>query len=65
MSSQQKRKQIITFKQNITPDLKIENKYLFHPPTHTHEDLTVVQGAGYQVNAKQNIVDKKDINSYK
>ena len=60
-----KRKPIIKFKQHITPDFKIENKYLLHPPTHSHEDLTVVQGAGYQLNARQNIVIKTDVNSYK
>ena len=60
-----KRKPIIRFKQRITPDFKIDNSTPLHPPTHTHEDLTVVQGAGYQLNAKQNIVEKTDINSYK
>ena len=64
MSDQRKRKPIIQVKQHITPDFKIENKYLFHPPYQTHEDLTVIQGAGYQVNAKQMIIDKKDVNSY-
>ena len=51
-------------KQRITPDFKIENKYLLHPPTHTHEDLNVIQGASFQLNAKQNIIEKKDVNSY-
>ena len=55
---------VFHFVQRITPDFKIENKYLFHPPYQTHEDLTVIQGAGYQVNAKQMIIDKKDVNSY-
>ena len=57
-------KKLFPFKQRITPDFKIENKYLFHPPTHTHEDLTVVQGASFQLNAKQCILEKNDINSY-
>ena len=61
---QPKRKPIIRFKQRITPDFKIENKYLLHPPTHTHEDLTVIQGGSHQLNAKQNIVIKTDVNSY-
>ena len=51
-------------KQRITPDFKIENKYLLHPPTHTHEDLNVIQGSSFQLNARQNIIEKKDVNSY-
>ena len=57
------RKQFIV-KQRTTPDFKIENKYLLHPPTHTHEDLNVIQGASFQLNARQNIIEKKDVNSY-
>ena len=60
-----KRKPIIRFQQHITPDFHVENKYLLHPPTHKTENLNAVQGAGHQLNAKQNIVDKNDINSYK
>ena len=60
-----KRKPIIKFKQHITPDFHVENKYLLHPPTHTHENLNAVQGGSYQLNAKQNIVIKTDVNSYK
>ena len=63
--SGQRRKPIIRFRQHITPDFHVENKYLLHPPTHTHEDLTVVQGGSHQLNAKQNIVEKTDVNSYK
>ena len=57
------RRQFIV-KQRITPDFKIDNSTPLHPPTHTHEELTVVQGASFQLNAKQNIVEKKDVNSY-
>ena len=60
-----KRKPIIKFKQHITPDFHVENKYLLHPPTHSHEDLTVIQGGSFQLNARQNIVEKTDVNSYK
>ena len=62
---QPKRKPIIRFQQHITPDFHVENKYLLNPPTHTHENLTVVQGGSFQLNAKQNIVIKTDVNSYK
>ena len=65
MSGEHKRKPIIRFKQRITPDFKIDNSTPLHPPTHTHEDLTVVQGGSHQLNAKQNIVEKTDVNSYK
>ena len=65
MSDKPKRKPIIRFQQHITPDFHVENKYLLHPPTHTHDDLTVVQGGSHQLNAKQNIVEKTDVNSYK
>ena len=65
MSGQRRnRKPIIKFKQRITKDFKIDNSTPLHPPYQTHEDLTVIQGAGYQVNAKQMIIDKKDVNSY-
>ena len=64
MSDKPKRKPIIKFKQHITPDFKIENKYLLHPASYTHENLNAVQGAGYQLNARQNIVIKTDVNSY-
>ena len=60
----QKRKKLFPFKQRITPDFKIDNSTPLHPPTHTHEDLTVVQGSNNQVNARQNIVIKSDVNSY-
>ena len=59
----QKRKPVIRVKQHITPDLKIDNTTPIHPPTHTHEDLTVMQGSNNQVNARQ-ILNKSDINSY-
>ena len=57
------RRQFIV-KQRITPDFKIDNSTPLNPPTHTHEELTVVQGASFQLNAKQNIIEKKDVNSY-
>ena len=63
--SGQRRKPIFKFKQHITPDFKVDNNTPLHPPTHTHEDLTVVQGGSHQLNAKQNIVEKTDVNSYK
>ena len=59
----QKRKPVIRVKQHITPDLKIDNTTPIHPPTHTHEDLTVVQGGSNQLNARQ-ILNKNDVNSY-
>ena len=62
--SGQKRKTIIRFKQRITPDLKIDNKTPLNPPSHKHENLISVQGSSNQVNAKQNIVIKSDVNSY-
>ena len=65
MSGEHKRKPIIKFRQHITPDFHVENKYLLHPPTHSHEDLTVIQGGSFQLNARQNIVEKTDVNSYK
>ncbi len=64
MSSVQKLISKYQVKQRITPDLKIDNSTPLNPPTHQTENLICVQGAGYQYNAKQNIVDKKDINSY-
>ena len=62
---QPKRKPIIKFKQHITPDFKIDNSTPLHPASYTHENLTVVQGGSFQLNAKQNIVIKTDVNSYK
>ena len=64
MSDKPKRKPIIRFKQHITPDLTINNSTPLNPPTHSHENLNAVQGSGFQINAKQNIVEKNDINSY-
>ncbi len=64
MSSVQKLISKYQVKQRITPDLKIDNSTPLNPPTHQTENLTIVQGAGHQLNAKQNIVDKKDVNSY-
>ena len=58
------RRVIIRFKQRITKDFKVDNSTPLHPPTHKTENLTVVQGGSHQLNAKQNIVDKKDVNSY-
>ena len=63
MSDKPKLKPVIRVKQHITPDFTIENKYLLHPPTHTHEDLTVVQGGSNQLNARK-ILNKNDVNSY-
>ena len=60
-----KRKPIFRFKQHITPDFKIDNSTPLNPPTHKTENLNAVQGAGYQLNARQNIVIKTDVNSYK
>ena len=56
------RKPIIQFKQHITQDLKIDNTTPLHPPTHSTDNLTIVQGSGHQINAKQNIIEKNDIN---
>ena len=64
MSEQHKRKPILRFKQHITPDLKIDNATPLHPPTHKTENLISVQGSSNQVNAKQNIIIKSDVNSY-
>ena len=74
MSGQHKRKPsstgatrrvIIRFKQRITKDFKVDNSTPLHPASYTHENLTVVQGAGHQLNSRQNIVTKDDVNSYK
>lgn len=59
-----RRVQLMSYKQRITPDLKIDNSTPLSPPTHTKEDLTIVQGANYQTNAKQLIVTKTDENNY-
>ena len=60
----QKRKPVIQVKQHITKDFKIDNSTPINPPTHSHENLDALQGSGYQLNSRQNIVEKTDINSY-
>lgn len=62
--SSRRRVQLMSYKQHITPDLKINNSTPLSPPTHEKEDLTIIQGAGYQTNAKQLIVTKTDENNY-
>lgn len=59
-----RRVQLMSYKQHITPDLKINNSTPLSPPTHKKDDLTIKQGAGYQTNAKQLIVTKTDENNY-
>ena len=62
--SSRRRVQFMSYHQRITPDLKINNSTPLSPPTHAKEDLTIIQGAGYQTNAKQLIVQKNDENNY-
>lgn len=59
-----RRVQLMSYKQRITPDFKPDTTTPLSPPTHTKEDLTIVQGANYQTNAKQLIVTKTDENNY-
>ena len=62
---QPKRKPIIKFKQRITPEFRIDNSTPLHPASYTHENLKAVQGGSHQLNSRQNIVTKDDVNSYK
>lgn len=59
-----RRVQVLSYKQHITPDFKPDTTTPLSPPTHKNEDLTIIQGAGYQTNAKQLIIAKTDENSY-
>ena len=59
-----RRVQILSYKQHITPDVKINTSTPLSPPTHKKEDLNIIQGSNYQVNAKQLIVEKTDENNY-
>ena len=62
--SSRRRVQLMSYKQHLTPDFKPNTTTPYNPPTHEKEDLTVIQGAGYQTNAKQLIVTKTDENNY-
>ena len=62
--SSHRRVQFMSYKQRITPDFKPDTTTPLSPPTHKKEDLTIIQGAGYQTNAKQLIVQKNDENNY-
>lgn len=59
-----RRVQLMSYKQHLTPDFKPNTTTPYNPPTHKKEDLTIIQGAGYQTNAKQLIVTKTDENNY-
>ena len=59
-----RRVQIMSYKQNITPNESIMKPEYKHPPTHKKENISSTDGSSNKVNAKQLILYKDDVNSY-
>ena len=56
--------QVMSHKQRITSNPPVTKPKYKHPPTHSKENLSLVDGKASKVNAKQLILYKDDINSY-
>ena len=59
-----RRVQIMSYKQNITPNESVTKPKYTNPYTHKKENLSATDGSSKRVNAKQLILYKDDVNSY-
>lgn len=56
--------QIMSHRQRITPNPSVTQPQYKNPPSHRKENLSAVDGKACNVNAKQLILYKDDVNSY-
>ena len=59
-----RRVQIMSYKQNITPNESVTKPKYTNPYTHKKENLSATDGSSNKVNAKELILYKDDVNSY-